>query len=102
MAQAAAATGNSAQASRSDRKPIDTFRNGPVQVSIWENNGAKGAFRAATIQLRYKDGNGSWRSGASYGATDLEHLENAAKEARLRIENWQNRNKAHSATNGAG
>lgn len=102
MAQSAAANGNSTQSSRSDRKPIDTFKNGPVQVSIWENNGAKGAFRAATIQLRYKDGNGAWKTGASYGAADLEHLENAAKEARLRIENWQNRNKTQAAQAQAG
>jgi hypothetical protein len=85
--------------SRSDRQPIDKFTNGPVNVSIWENTGAKGAFRAATIQLRYKDAKEGWKTGTSYGAADLQHLENAAREARLRIENWQQRNKVNVAAN---
>jgi hypothetical protein len=76
-----------------DRKPIDKFVNGPINVSIWENIGTRGAFRAATIQLRYKDEKKGWTTGTSYGVTDLQHLENAAREARLRIENWQQRKK---------
>jgi hypothetical protein len=42
--------------SQQNQKPVDSFSDGPVQVSIWENQSAKGAFRAATLQLRYKDG----------------------------------------------
>ena len=80
-----------------DRKPIDKFVNGPIHVSIWENRGAKGAFRAATIQLRYRDEKKGWTTGKSYGASDLQHLELAAREARLRIENWQQRNAATQA-----
>lgn len=98
MSQTKAATGSS---SRSDSQPIDKFVNGPVHVSIWENTSVKGAFRAATIQLRYKDAKEGWKTGNSYGAADLQHLENAAREARLRIENWQQRNKANATTNTA-
>ena len=94
MPQSATAAASS---HRSDRKPIDKFVNGPVHVSIWENQSAKGAFRAATIQLRYRDEKEGWKTGASYGAADLRHLENAAREARLRIENWQQRNKPSAA-----
>jgi hypothetical protein len=80
-----------------DRRPIDKFTNGPVHVSIWENQSARGAFRVATIQLRYKDEKKGWQTGNSYSAADLEHLEGAAKEARARIENWQRRNKTAPA-----
>lgn len=77
----------------SPRQPVDKFTDGHVHVSIWENEGVKGAFRSATVQLRYKDGN-EWKTGSSYGPADLKHLESAAKEARTRIEKWQRENKA--------
>ena len=70
------------------QKPVDRFREGSVHVSIWENDGPKGAFRTASFQLRYKDGQEQWRTGHSYAQSDLNHLEIAAREARARIENW--------------
>jgi hypothetical protein len=92
MPQPSTAARSSTEKRSADRRPIDKFVNGPINVSIWENIGARGAFRAATIQLRYKDEKKGWTTGTSYGVTDLQHLENAAREARLRIENWQHRN----------
>ena len=77
-----------------NKKPVDKFTDGRVHVSIWENSGVKGAFRAATIQLRYKDDHDEWHTGTSFGASDLKHLENAAREARTRIENWQKATRA--------
>ena len=76
------------------KKPVDKFTDGRVHVSIWENKGVNGAFRAATFQLRYKDDDNEWHTGTSFGTSDLKHLENAAKEARTRIDNWQNANKS--------
>ena len=67
------------------RGPVDSFNDGPVHVSIWENASAQRAFRSATLQLRYKDGD-NWKSGTSYRANDLLHFEAAAREARRRIE----------------
>jgi hypothetical protein len=95
-------TSASTSSTRNDRSPIDKFVNGPVQVSIWENQGPKGAFRTATVQLRYKDEKEGWKTGTSYGVADLENLENAAKEARARIVNWQQRNKNDGARAAAG
>jgi hypothetical protein len=75
-------------------QPVDKFNEGSVHVSIFENSGPKGAFRTATIQLRYKDKESDeWKTGASYGLGDLKNLEKAAKEARTRIEAWQQQNK---------
>ena len=88
---------SSSASSSSDRGPVDKFVNGPIHVSIFENRGAKGAFRTASIQLRYRDEKKGWTTGNSYGAADLQHLELAAREARLRIENWQERANAGAA-----
>jgi hypothetical protein len=77
----------------SSRRPADKFHEGPVHVSIWENDGPKGAFRTASFEIRYKKQD-QWQTSHSYGARDLEHLETAAKEARSRIEQWQQISKA--------
>jgi hypothetical protein len=69
-------------------KPIDKFIDGPVHVSIWENPGVKGAFRSASFEIRYKDALENWQTGHSYTASNLKHLESAAREARARIETW--------------
>lgn len=69
-------------------KPVDRFHEGSIHVSIWEKTGAKGLFRTASFQLRYRDGE-EWRTSNSYGLTDLENMEKAAREAHARIEKWQ-------------
>jgi hypothetical protein len=71
------------------QKPIDKFIDGPVHVSIWENTGAKGVFRAASFEIRYRNAQENWQTGHSYTASNLKHLESAAREARARIEAWQ-------------
>jgi hypothetical protein len=96
MPQSNTAPRHANENARTPRQPVDKFTDGHVQVSIWENEGVKGAFRAATIQLRYKDGN-DWKTGTSYGPTDLEHLETAAREARRRIREWQQESRGGSA-----
>jgi hypothetical protein len=40
-------------------------------------------------------------TGHSFGAFDLKHLENAAKEARTRIENWQQTHKTKQSPQAA-
>ena len=79
------------------QKPVEKFRDGPVHASIWENQGAKGAFRIASFELRYRDRDGQWQGGHSYTSPALLHLESAAREAHLRIERWQQSNRQHSS-----
>lgn len=71
------------------KKPVDKFHDGPVHVSIWHNNGPKGAFRTASLELRYRDKDKQWQTGRSFSSTALLHLECAAREAHARIEKWQ-------------
>jgi hypothetical protein len=79
------------------QKPVDKFRDGPVHVSIWENQGSKGDFRSASFELRYKDSQKQWQSGHSYTDSSLLHLEKAANEARARIEKWRQESAAKRA-----
>src|SRR5580658_11138041 len=71
------------------KKPVDKFHDGPVHVSIWQNDGPKGAFRTASFELRYRDKDEQWQTGRSFSSTALLHLECAAREAHARIEKWQ-------------
>lgn len=77
------------RAASSTQRPVDKFHDGPVHVSLWENQGPKGAFRTASFEIRYKDSQQQWQSGHSYTGSDLLHLEKAASEARVRIEKWR-------------
>lgn len=87
---------NDETSGQTGRKPADKFREGPVHVSIWENDGPKGAFRTASFEIRYKKED-QWQTSHSYGTMDLKSLETAAKEARTRIEQWQQENKLGQA-----
>lgn len=69
------------------KSPVDKFREGPVHVSIWENDSVNGVFRSASFEIRFRKGN-EWKSGSSYGMAELAYLELAAKQARTRIEQW--------------
>jgi hypothetical protein len=89
----ASAAPNEKPSGSPSRKPVERFRDGPVHVSIWENDGPRGAFRTASFELRYKNKQQEWQTSHSYGAADLEHVEKAAREARTRIDEWHVANK---------
>lgn len=79
---------------RTGRPPVDKFQEGPFKVSIWQNPSSKGDFRTATMERRYKDKEGQFQTSHSYNASDLEHMEKAAREARARITRWQEENRS--------
>jgi len=82
------------ESARGGQPPVDKFQEGPFQVSIWQNPSAKGDFRTATMERRYKNKEGQFQTSHSYTASDLDHLEKAAREARERIASWQEQNRA--------
>lgn len=57
------------------QKPVAKFTAGQVSAAIWENeitvNGRKVALLKATIQRRYKDKDGQWKSGGSFGRNEI-------------------------------
>lgn len=82
------------------RAPVDKFQQGPFQVSIWQNPSSKGDFRTATMDRRYMGKDEKFHTSRSYSASDLEHLEKAASEARARITRWQEENKSQQEERG--
>jgi len=76
------------------KPPVDKFQEGPWHVSIFQNPSSKGDFRTAKLERRYKDKEGQFQTSHSYNASDLDHLEKAAREARMRITKWQEENKS--------
>ena len=89
--------GTDQSAAHTAPKPVEKFRDGPVHASIWQNQGAKGAFRVASFELRYRDAQNQWQSGHSYTSSTLLHLESAAREAHARIERWQQANRRNQS-----
>jgi len=79
----------SGESAGSGRPPVEKFQEGPFQVSIFQNPSSRGDFRTATMDRRYKGKDEQFHTSRSYTASDLDHLEKAAREARLRITRWQ-------------
>ena len=69
------------------QKPMEKLRIGRLVASIWENRGAngEGKFYTARIDRRYRDGEGNWKTSASFGRDDLLIVAKLADQAHTRI-----------------
>jgi hypothetical protein len=65
--------------------PVRKLRVDSINVSIWKNTNDKGTFYSATFDNRYRDSEGNWKSGHSYGVGDLLALAKAADYAHTHI-----------------
>jgi hypothetical protein len=65
----------------SSKRPATTLRCGNIKTTIWQNVSEKGPFFATTFSRPFKDQDGAWRNGTSFGLNDLEALMNVACEA---------------------
>jgi len=56
-------------------KPVAKFRAGQISSALWENeitvNGRKVTVLKATVQRRYKDRDGAWKSSASFSRNEI-------------------------------
>ena len=56
-------------------KPVAKFRAGQISAALWENeisvNGRKVAMLKATVQRRYKDRDGTWKSSGSFSRNEI-------------------------------
>ena len=56
-------------------KPVAKFKAGQISAALWENeisvNGRKVAVLKATVQRRYKDRDGSWKSSGSFSRNEI-------------------------------
>ena len=57
------------------QKPLAKFRAGQVSCALWENeinvNGTAKTILKASIERRYKDKDGSWKSSSSFGRNEI-------------------------------
>ena len=81
MANAQRAAANDEETSSSAR-PVKTFKQGSVEVSVWRNPGEKGDKYNATIRNSYKDNeSGEWKETSSFSPTDLAVLSELSGQA---------------------
>ena len=57
-------------------KPVKKYKVGGVQAAIWENQaanpqGQQETFHSVTLERRYKDRDGNWKTSESFRAGDL-------------------------------
>ena len=64
-------------------KPVETFRQGQVVASVWDNKGNNGSFRTVSLCKNYKNKAGEWKSAYSFGTKDAEGLIVVVKQALL-------------------
>lgn len=56
----------------SSKQPAARFNLHPISAAIWRNQNAEGAvFYSVTIQRRYRDAQGNWKSSDSFNEGDL-------------------------------
>ena len=73
MAQAQRADNeNETEASGRGARPVATFKQGVVEVSVWKNHTEKGDMFNTTIRNSYKDdASGEWKETSSFSPADL-------------------------------
>jgi hypothetical protein len=57
-------------------KPVAKFKAGQISAALWENeitakNGHKATVLKATVERRYKDRDGNWKSSGSFGRNEI-------------------------------
>lgn len=51
--------------------PAKRIRLGLVTASVWKNEGTDRPFYTVTLQVAYKDANGTWQNGDNFNADQL-------------------------------
>jgi hypothetical protein len=82
MAQAQRTEAANDEPSGSTARPVKTFKQGGVEVSVWRNHGEKGDMYNTTIRNSYKDNDsGEWKETSSFSPTDLAVLSQLSGQA---------------------
>ena len=84
----------------SQQTPIAKFRAGQVSAALWENEiqtgGRTATILKATIQRRYRDTDGNWKSSTSFSRNEIPLAIHCLQKAFEKIVELQN----DSSTNG--
>lgn len=65
------------------KQPVQKFREGAVQVAVWQNEGRNGDFYSLTFQRSYTDAEGAWHNATSFPLSALYALMVATFKAYL-------------------
>lgn len=84
--------------------PIAKFRAGQVSAALWENEiqtgGRTATILKATIQRRYKDTDGQWKSSTSFSRNEIPLAIHCLQKAFERIVELQNESSANGGADG--
>ena len=72
------------------KKPIQSYREGDVSVSIWARMYGERTFHSCTFERSYKDASGQWKYTRSFGLDDLGHLASLAQRTSEYLHELQN------------
>jgi hypothetical protein len=75
-------------------RPVATFKQGGLEVSVWRNQGEKGDMYNTTIRNSYKDESGEWKETSSLSPTDLAVLAQLSSQAFQTIVELKAQNRA--------
>lgn len=82
MPQAQRAEAANDEQSGSSARPVKTFKQGGVEVSVWRNAGEKGDMYNTTIRNSYKEeASGEWKETKSFSPTDLAVVSQLSSQA---------------------
>jgi hypothetical protein len=81
MAQSQAAAAANDEQGAGSARPVKTFKQGGVEVSVWRNSGEQGDMYNATIRKSYKDDKGDWKETTSLSPTDLAVVSQLSSQA---------------------
>ncbi len=62
-------------------RPIESFREGDINVSVWEREVKGRVFQSCSFERSYKDSTGQWRYTRYFGLDDLGRVITLAKRA---------------------
>jgi hypothetical protein len=71
MSQSSAQRVESGDTEAARSRPVATFKQGGVEVSVWKNQTDKGEAYNTTIRNSYKTDSGEWKETTSFSPTDL-------------------------------
>ena len=72
------------------KQPVQKFKQGLVQVAVWQNESRNGDFYSLTFQRSYTDAEGAWHNATSFPLSALYDLMLATVRAYL----WVRQNTA--------
>lgn len=72
------------------KQPVQKFKQGLVQVAVWQNESRNGDFYSLTFQRSYTDAQGAWHNATSFPLSALYDLMLATVRAYL----WVRQNTA--------